>query len=395
MAMSPFSAFTLIWSVVLFLYYLRFSDLQIYGVADIAESVWTFYLPFAASYLLVFLFPKDRRRRMSAPSPKKQYWSDPDKLKKRVDRLFLIFIALFFFEVAIAGNIPLISMMRGAEGSHFDFGIPSLHGFVLAFGVLISSVSYLVYLKTKERKYLYYPALINLIFALLVTRKMIVISVVQISVIHFYVKGFWSLRRGVYFSTFALVVIFVFGWIGDIRTGRELFLSLANTTENYPDWLPSGFMWVYIYLVTPILNFTNALHLNYNYEYDWSFLCSWFPSVMRESLGCATGGAGFDNYYQISGAFNVATGYLALYDSAGYWGIGIFSALHGGVAAYAYKTLSVDIKSVLLYVLMFQITVMLIFSNGFLNLNVIAQLPLIYLCFRRPKTKRAAYFRPA
>ncbi len=232
MAMSPFSAFTLIWSVVLFLYYLRFSDLQIYGLADIAESVWTFYLPFAASYLLVFLFPKDRRRRMSAPSPKKQYWSDPDKLKKRVDRLFLIFIALFFFEVVVAGYIPLISMIRGAEGSHFDFGIPSLHGFVLAFGVLISSVSYLVYLKTGERKYLYYPALINLIFALLVTRKMIVISVVQISVIHFYVKGFWSLKRGVYFSTFALVVVFVFGWIGDIRTGRELFLSLANSTVN-------------------------------------------------------------------------------------------------------------------------------------------------------------------
>ncbi|CAN7346281.1 O-antigen ligase [Variovorax paradoxus] len=393
MAISPLSAFTLIWSVVAFLYYLRFSYLQIYGVDEIVGSIWIFYIPFAISYLMVALFPKDVRRPASEAGAKKQYWNDPIKLKKRVDRLFFLFIAFFIFEVAIAGYIPLISMIGGSEGSQFDFGIPSLHGFVLAFGALISSVSYLVYLKTEEKKYLYYSVAIAFIFALLVTRKMIMVSVVQIAVIHFFVKGFGGAKRIFYFSAFALLVVFVFGWIGDIRTGRDLFLSLANTTESYPDWLPSGFMWVYIYLVTPILNFTNAIHLNYSYEYNWSFLCSWFPSVLRDSVGCTTTGGGFDNYYQISGAFNVATGYLPLYDSAGYWGVGIFSALHGMLAAYSYKRLSMDVKSILFYVFIFQITIMLIFSNGFLNLNVMAQLPLIYLCFRRPRRRAVRYLR--
>jgi oligosaccharide repeat unit polymerase len=294
---------------------------------------------------------------------------------------------IILLETAIEGYIPLLSMMSGSSISHFDFGISSLHGFCLALGALNTGLLFYIFLKTRSREQIILIFAHLIIFALLVTRKMIVISLIQMFFIYLCMKKINISKKTIPIFLALVVSVFIFGWIGDARTGRDLFLSLANLNFYYPEWMPSGLIWVYIYCVTPILNLTNALYSYTSFSNDLQFICSMVPSVFRSGLACSSS-LGFDNEYQISGAFNIATGYIPLYESWGKIGIIIFSFIHGVVASYVTTSFKMNALKIVFYALFMQTTILLIFSNGFLNLNVLAQffiLPVLLWNTRTPQ----------
>lgn len=386
---SPLGVYLCSWLLVLVLYSLRLSELQSYGMAEIAAAALIFIVPFCVFYLVGLAFFGAVRelfvKTASGSSPSGQVqaglWAS------RVNLMCAVFFVLVLLETIVAGYIPLLSMMGGRQISHFSFGISSIHGLVLALGSLLATASFYCYLRGAGKRYLWLSLACLGVFALLVTRKMIVVSVLQMLFVWILARGVPSLGRIALMLAAGIIVICVFGWIGDVRTGRELFLSLSNPAFHYPDWMPSGFMWVYMYLVTPILNFTNATHVIGQFSNDASFTCSLWPRVVRGAMGCIEVEDAFALPYQVSGAFNVATGYINIFMSLAAPGVAAFSALHGLIAAWILAFRSSRITKVVVYSVVMQITLLMVFGNGFLNLNVLAQIPLTWIIFARPRTK--------
>ena len=378
---SPLFTFCFIWLSVYFLYTLGLSDLLIFPVSEISYTVFIIISPFLVGY---FLFSTIDRL---APKKKKNYnyevkdfYYGANKALKKTKLLTTIFFGLVFFEIAIAGYIPLLSMAAGQTISQFSFGIPSLHGFVLAFGCLLVASNYYDYICFKNRKSLVLAIFIIFVFVLLVTRKMIMVSFIQMGMIHLLTTKVKP--KTIFLVIFSVLFVFVlFGYIGDIRTGRQLFIQLAHPSFDYPDWLPSGFMWAYIYIVTPIVNLTNAIHMGQT-DSNLNFLCTLLPKVARGALQCAvTDEDAFARSYQISGAFNVGSGYIEIFLSQGVFGMVVFSFIHGVISSYIYKRVNKKKPAILLFSVISQINLLLIFGNGYFNLNVLAQIPMALLLF--------------
>jgi oligosaccharide repeat unit polymerase len=247
---------------------------------------------------------------------------------------------------------------------------------------MLATANFYNYIKYKNGRSLYLCIAILITFAAIVTRKMIIVSSLQIVVVYYLLGGGIRLKSISLVLLSVVVVSVIFGVIGDIRTGRELFLSLSRPSFEYPDWLPSGLMWVYIYMVTPILNLTNAIYTVNIDKTNLDFICQLLPSVVRYSSGCVVEEVSqFDKAYQLSGAFNVATGYISIYLSQDKFGVIIFSFLHGIFCAFIYNTLNGRMRSVMLFSIVTQINLLMIFGNGFLNLNVVSQIPMILMFF--------------
>lgn len=369
---NPLLAFSLTWGTVFVLYSLNLSTLQIYTNHEVLSCILIFFLPFSLSFLLGYFFNKKPKQECVSVNYK--------SLNQRSKILLLLFIAIISVEVLIESYIPIISMIKGSNISHFSFGLSGLHGLALALGTLTATIFFYLYLVSNQKRHLIGVLLCIFIFALLVTRKMIVLTLIQCVLLYIIIKGLPSRRRIAISLTGIFITILVFGWIGDIRTGREVFLSLSRPSFDYPTWLPSGFMWIYIYAVTPILTFTNAVNISIQTSQDLQFACGLLPSFLRESIGCSVR-LGFDFEEQLSGAFNVATGYISLYRSWGEYGVIIFSLIHGALASYFYFSNIKDSKRIIIYSVFLQSTVVMIFSNGFLNLNVLGQFIIMPLAF--------------
>ena len=65
-----------------------------------------------------------------------------------------------------------------------------------------------------------------------------------------------------------------------MRSNRNAFISLAQPKFTYPDYLPSGFLWVYIYLVSPLNNVINNLDYSPTYL-PVNTVLPLFPSFIR------------------------------------------------------------------------------------------------------------------
>ena len=301
----------------------------------------------------------------------------PSKLTRQTMLLTSFFFALVLFEFIYSGYVPLISMISGVRISHFDFGLPGLHGMILSIGALLFTMWFFIYYISNNKRALAWALIILIVFALMVTRKMIVVSVLQAVLLAFFLRD--NNKVVFKYAIVSLLVLIVFGVVGDIRTGRELFLSLANFTVKYPEWLPTGFGWVYIYMTTPILNLVSGIDTAGGITYDLSFMKGLLPSFLREFFFEVDNDA-FDNDWQVSGAFNVATGFLGIYFSFGYLGVIIFNFVLG----FIYKliiTKITDIKLFLVTIVFSALTLLMLFTNNFFNLNTVSQMIFIYVLF--------------
>ena len=120
-----------------------------------------------------------------------------------------------------------------------------------------------------------------IIFALQLHRAVIVASILQSVALVF------LFRRKIFSPAWLLVLssatAIVFGVLGDLRSGREHFLQLAGL-QWYPEFLPTGFAWLYIYLLTPFVNtLSNSqyfVRLSHSYL-PFETLQSSIPSLLR------------------------------------------------------------------------------------------------------------------
>jgi oligosaccharide repeat unit polymerase len=363
--------FSAVWLGVVFLYSLHLSKLLLYSTFATGRLVLSIWVPFAA-VVLVFV---PLRKLLVAEYPVVRLIEPlkPSRLDRQLTIAFRVWILITIGEIILSGGIPIVWLALGSTKTYRDFGIPSLHGLVNSLLLTISLCRFALFLITSERRHLRVPIFIVFWSVLVVTRNLMLVSLIQFAVLFVRLR---PIKTSTVFRLFAsfVGVILLFGVVGDYRSGSsDLIRKWAQPTDSYPDWLPSGLLWGYIYTATPVNNLLYTVDVSPPLN-NWLFpntAATLFPSVLREILyGDQLAQA--ESGELVDSVFNVSTAYIGPYQDFGFIGIVLFSV------AMAFTCLRFwhrnDPKSVLIYVVLSQCLILSLFWNQFLSLPIITQI---------------------
>lgn len=367
--LHPLVVFSGVWLSVVSLYALHLSRLLLYPsneVVTVAAFIWIPFFAVAAVYTSFH-----RITELAYPSKPKAMHVDVNLLERRLTVWFRVWVVISVFEIVVSGGIPLIWLIRGNPKTYMDFGIHSLHGLVNSLLVSIAICRLALFLITGARKHLRIPVFVVFWSLIVVTRQLMMVSLLEYVVIVLLIKPI-RLRTVSRILVGLIIIVLVFGFLGDMRSGSEQFRSLAEPTESYPDWLPSGFLWAYIYISTPINNLIFTMHTvsPENNPLFPNTTAALFPSVLREivygnRLSMATSGN------LVTEAFNVSTAYIGPFQDYGLSGIVLFSILIAFACMFFWYRSS--LSDLLIFSVLVQCLVFTLFFDLFFALPVITQ----------------------
>lgn len=378
----PLLLFISVWLLCFLLYAMHLSRLLVFTTGEVASMASWIIAPFTAGYFIVHLFyavsPTSKHPTTANNNEDYLKW-----IENKLDWWFRCWIILSIIEIAFSGGVPLEWLLTGSSKDRNDFGLPIVHVFVVTLLSVLALAKFGLYLLRGDRRRLYIPALQILWSFVVISRGMMIVTLVQSIVLFICIKGI-TIKKVRWFAAVSIVTIVLFGYVGDLRQGDDsYFRTLALPSASYPDWLPSGTLWAYIYITTPIGNLINTSHISkpsYNILFP-NTIYHMFPEVIRDALyGKDTGlGLGGDLVY---GPFNVSTAYVGPFMDYGYAGIACFSLLIGIISSYFWRKRRI-FKYQLLYSIMVQCLALSIFWNFLFDTSFLGQLIWIYLLFSK------------
>ena len=260
---NPFFIYGFSWGIVLLIY----------------EFGWSQLCPPLSNSLLSFLFGTVVVSFLIGNSIQKTIFKNiclfdyvPRSTIRNIGRFLKILLLLFVVEVVACGGIPLLGLISGNIGIKYtEFGLPILHVLVVNGLSVIIIISYWLFKCTKvsenkkQLKKYFYISFIP--FILMVNRAVIMNCVLGV----FLIKLFTSskpLKALLTTSISVIIVLFLFGYMGNLRTGNgsaSVILQIGKATERFKESIiPKEFFWSYIYLTTPLANTQNTIN---NSEY--------------------------------------------------------------------------------------------------------------------------------
>lgn len=377
---SPVIIFLAVWGATYALYSLHLSALLIESPATVVVLL-TIAVPFLCGCALVSAINYRLQPHSATPGELRADFSRQltacwRSLSGKLMFLSLLWAGISAVEVVVSKGIPIVWIFTGAGKSYQDFGIHSLHGFTNSLLLASSVISLALYFQTRRRSFLIMPVVSTFWAILVVSRNLLLVNVVQLFILWF---RYYARNVGRILSRsliFGFAILYVFGAVGDARTGADRFVGLAEPTVTIPAWVPSGFFWAYVYITTPLDNMVyNVLNVEPTMEPTLpNTLSSLLPSVVRSSLVSANDSASED---LVSQAFNASSAFIGPYQDQGLPGVFVFSALIGiACTIFWYKR---SLFGHFGYCVLAQCLFFSNFWNHFLDLPVIFQLFWFYL----------------
>ncbi len=239
-----------IWSLVIFLYNLGWSDLNI----PMPTSLWVFFIVTIA--ISLFLGYKSRRKLVYQKSQKCPRFSW---------LITIIFVFGFAMDFYYSGQIPLFAILTGSSNYTEFTGIPTFHTILTTSAMFYSIYIFYIYLSfPKYKKYLIQYLLVLFSFLLMFNRGGLIIEIFMavaliVSSYKTTIRKKIKLKHIIYLGLFVFMTLYLFGALGNLRTGyswndQKFIKETGEYNEKYPNWLPSQFMWAYSYVTSPISN---------------------------------------------------------------------------------------------------------------------------------------------
>jgi oligosaccharide repeat unit polymerase len=366
------------WLLVLALYAGHMSALLQYSTEDVVK----FEAPLLLSFLIALAIAMFLPTRLILPA---RWMLSADRatiqmLDKRLRFWFRLWAVCSVAEIIVSGGVPIVWIVTGNPKTYMDFGIPSIHGLLNSMLLAIAITRLAMAFRFGRKKDYIIPACTVFWGTCLITRQVIIVLLLEAIIVYCYQRRLRAkqLLKGVFGAS---AFIYCFGLLGDFRSGASSFLALAQPTANFPDWLPSGFLWVYIYLTTPINNLLFTIQTSHP-AYDPRFtntLSALLPTLLRNivfdsvSLQAANGEL-------VADAFNVSTAYAAPFQDFGWLGILIFTVVFAGMAGIFWRKYT--LRDQLCYAVVCQCLILTVFYNHFFYLPVIFQILWLYVFFR-------------
>jgi oligosaccharide repeat unit polymerase len=172
-----------------------------------------------------------------------------------------------------------------------------------------------------------------------------------------------------------LVVVLLFGYIGDNRgEASEVRFTDNFIKEEYREvgkQMPSGFIWVYMYLTTPINNVVwnvDKLHPAYDFNFTSSAL---IPSIIRDKIYVGASKYPIILYQE---TFNVSSYFANLLGDFGVNGALVFVCfLQIAVTQIYFSAKTNKLGSIVAYATIFNSVMMSVFFDFFFSLVTIFQ----------------------
>ena len=357
----PYVVYTLPWFIAVSLFGLHWSNVLTSTIDETLAMTFTIAGMLAISY--IFWNITFRLATVTVQSQE----IDLEKLKQVAKVLLKIWAVATLAEIAVSGGIPILWLLTGSSKNYMDFGVRSIHGFVISLLMAASLIYAVLGFQTGQRKYFWVPAFAVFWFIICITRAYVMVMLLEILFIVIQCKRLNYAKIFLYGGVTGFIIMVGFGILGDLRS--PLFDQIAGITPEYPDWMPRGAIWMYLYLTTPIDNLIYTVkHVSPDYNVMMPLTFSQLlPSVIR---GIVVEGSTVNGL--LASVFNVSTTFVMPYQDFGFLGIALFA--WGTMGASTYFWIRRDIYGIVGYAVMAQCALNAIFSNMFLNLSVVFQL---------------------
>lgn len=357
--LNPVTIFVAVWFLSTLLASMRLSKWHT-GIDE--KTILTLSLVVLTFTVVFFIFSRVLTRKKNIL----EFGSCPTINKKLKKALITTWAIVSVIEVIYSGGFPLLWHIFDSGKTYFDFGIPSLHGLMNSVGLVIILICLYDALKKEQDKLINFTVIGLLIgyYVLLLTRQVIISAFLEMAVVVFVVrKRKWSIIKLI---IVLIVSIVAFGLLGNIRTGYEEFMYVAQMRHDIPEPLV-GFYWVYMYLSMTVANLNKLITGPIDYI-GFNAFSSVVPSVLASILNMDTGFYSAD--YLVTPAFNVSGFFVNAYLGFGLAGAIIHSALYGIVSAFASvrMTNSDNESNVLIYAVVLQIVALSFFDDMLLYL---------------------------
>ena len=129
-----------------------------------------------------------------------------------------------------------------------------------------------------------------------------------------------------------LFVLFVFGVIGDIRSGEGVIDAIGEPTAVFIEsGIPRSYFWAYIYMTSPIANLVRVVDEVQVYQSMFGSLIigELLPDFLSKHILPLIGQGDRVAFDQISPALNVGTAFVRAYVYSGWFGIFLMAAVLG------------------------------------------------------------------
>ena len=237
-----------------------------------------------------------------------------------IKTLAIIWIFLIGVEVLYCKGFPLVWLISGRKGSYASFGIPSIHGFINSLSWFTLNILLIYYLDSRDKRIFKWGILINIVYFLLLARQSIMTEIIQLTPIYL-LKRKVNIKK---IGGLLVMTIVIFGIVGNIRTDPKHVLNTAKLSVDSVPFFFMGFVWVYMYMMTPIANMISAIDSWKTLYFGAASLKAFLPTAIVNALGMKD--VAINDYsYLISQTYNVSTALLTPYFDFGIAGVFAFS----------------------------------------------------------------------
>ena len=209
---------------------------------------------------------------------KKLYYENIPVSNKRMYIILLIVVS-YIIEFLYNGAIPIFLILKGADVSYMDFGIPTFHVMLHTFTGFYTIYIFHQYLSSKSRNILLSFFIMLLPNILIVNRGALIMTLTACMIVYLF-----SIRRVLVNSVFSLIIgavvfFYGFGYLGNARSFNgdpTAFLKFTKATDSFMDSIiPKEYYWFYIYASSPFANFQNATVTSKIHRYDVASFVTW------------------------------------------------------------------------------------------------------------------------
>lgn len=144
----PDIVFFVVWSIPLIL--LQFFSLQFFIDISI-ETILLISCNIISFFLIYSLVRKSVKNKLNPEKCEPKY--NISKTKDFFKQFFIIWVTLYLITIIFSSGIPVYWILSGSSLTYSDFGIPTLSGFLNMIRAFLCVISFIVFMKTNERKY--------------------------------------------------------------------------------------------------------------------------------------------------------------------------------------------------------------------------------------------------
>lgn len=189
-------------------------------------------------------------------------------------------------------QIPFFKLLARQDVIDYrDFGIKSFHVFLISFNSFAIVYVFHYYISTRKKKILFYYILTLIPSILIINRGMFLIGIISSLFVYlFSLTKFLKFRQIILMSVSVLVILYLFGYIGNLRSanGDPNYLAKESkaTKEFMDSKIPKEYYWTYLYAASPLANFQNNINqtTDVNYNFFDLIIFETLPDVLSKRI---------------------------------------------------------------------------------------------------------------